>query len=987
MKKFIVAFLGLFMMLGASILYACGPTKIELNLSTQSVSLQLNGEEVDRSTAITVDITGTDDQSVSLDFVYDDDIASATLSQNSEGQNVITITAHNEGNTELVVMTKQGSVKKTVSIEVYNEVTSMAEKTEEIEVGGKSSRYLVKNGTFQMLEQDKLLSFTPSTSTRKNVNWTFEANGTTEYDGAIISGNQIFVPDTFAGDEIVLRATSANNSDVFTTVTLPCIDQINVSNIRIGASIYETSGFDFTTTTEGTALGEVSVEITPNISQYLGSETDRPFENAAYIMVETTLAEGFELIPMVTDVYGIQTDLLKVVSDSKTSNGYIYRVFAKSNTSVNQNFYVSFKVGYSDYDYSVDISSAFADVGEEYGRITVEAAEKIKKISVYKNSADATLNTQTLYSQYSNYLNSGYGQLFKVSLTPDTVLWAEDNQPASGNYIITVQAFDESEVIPVQAFYRSNGVYMPISFTLQDEQWISEEISSTSSKTFEHSLYLKANPEYFEANNLTSKEGITLTFSSVDNSRATKAVINAKIVQTSNEISISGSDETGETVSEIILNSTTAVSTPFYFILHGQTTVDGLSISSNSQYVDISEPKFVSLSNDGENVRFVVDVTLKENYVGLTNSSSSFTIVHENGMQSQPITLNIYFPLTDASVTANNTSASIVLNDNRNYIVENGAVNLNGSLSAGILMLKNGTTTPLMHSFNKSSNGNMAEASVSVGVYDYVEGEISLEEYLSLFANNNGDLEENLNTIIERAEEQNTASAIVAFDSFANDAIRTKKAGYTYIVFTYEGIGIGGGDATFKRIVLVHSYSAVESFAITPSSDRNFSLYASDSVGETGGEIKKTIRVSYSSSDITYRDSDNFEFRTVFGKETYTGRFDPYTHQVVWNGYEANKSPVDAYYQILNVNPQATYIEFTIYALSTNGVQNSPQILYLDYHLTSEDASLNLAGLTGSTSPYQAVLSFTLINADRVEEVTIDGIDDEGIYFEIGSLT
>ena len=986
MKKFIVAFLGLFMMLGASILYACGPTKIELNLSTQSVSLQLNGEEVDRSTAITVDITGTDDQSVSLDFVYDDDIASATLSQNSEGQNVITITALNEGNTELVVMTKQGSVKKTVSIEVYNEVTSMAEKTEEIEVGGKSSRYLVKNGTFQMLEQDKLLSFTPSTSTRKNVNWTFEANGTTEYDGAIISGNQIFVPDTFAGDEIVLRATSANNSDVFTNVTLPCIEQINVSNIRIGASIYETSGFDFTTTTEGTALGEVSVEITPNISQYLGSETDRPFENAAYIMVETTLAEGFELISMVTDVYGNQTDLLEVVSDSKTSNGYIYRVFAKSNTSVNQNFYVSFKVGYSDYDYSIDISSAFADIGEEYSRITVEAAEKIEKVSVYRNGADATLNNQTLYSQYSNYLNSGYGQLFKVSLTPDTVLWAEDNQPASGNYIITVQAFDESEVIPVQAFYRSNGVYMPISFTLQDEQWISEEISSTSSKTFEHSLYLKANPEYFEANNLTSKEGITLTFSSVDNSRATKAVINAKIVQTSNEISISGSDETGETVSEIILNSTTAVSTPFYFILHGQTTVDGLSISSNSQYVDISEPKFVSLSNDGENVRFVVDVTLKENYVGLTNNSSSFTIVHENGMQSQPITLNIYFPLTDASVTANNTSASIVLNDNRNYIVENGAVNLNGSLSAGILMLKNGTTTPLMHSFNKSSNGNMAEASVSVGFYDYVEGEISLEEYLSLFANN-GDLEENLNTIIERAEEQNTASAIVAFDSFANDAIRTKKAGYTYIVFTYEGIGIGGGDATFKRIVLVHSYSAVESFAITPSSDRNFSLYASDSVGETGGEIKKTIRVSYSSSDITYRDSDNFEFRTVFGKETYTGRFDPYTHQVVWNGYEANKSPVDAYYQILNVNPQATYIEFTIYALSTNGVQNSPQILYLDYHLTSEDASLNLAGLIGSTSPYQAVLSFTLINADRVEEVIIDGIDDEGIYFEIDSLT
>ena len=987
MKKFIVAFLGLFMMLGASILYACGSSNIELSLSTQSVSLQLNGEEADKSTTVIADVTGTDDKSLTLDFVYDDDVASATLSQNSEGQNVITITALNEGNTELVVTTNQGSVRQTINIEVYTEVTSMTEKTEEIEEGQKSSRFLVKNGTYQLLDAQQLISFTPPTSTRKNVVWTFEANGTTEYDGASISGNQIFVPDTFASNEIVLIATSANNSDVYTTVTITCIDQIDVSNIRIGASAYETSGFDFTTSSDGTALGEVSVEITPNISQYVDSDTDRPLEDVAYIMVETQLSDGLELIPTITDTNGNATDLLQVVSHSSTASGYIYRVFA-SNTSVNQNFYVSFRVGYSGYDYSVDIASAFADIGEEYSRITVEAAEKIKKVSVYRNGADATLNNQTLYSQYSSSLNSGYGQLFSVSLTPDTVLWGEDEEPATGRYTITLPAVGDGTVNPIQAFYRLNGVYMPISFTLQDGQWVSEEISSTSSKTFEHSLYLRANSEYFTTNDVTIANNIPLTFASVDNSRATKAEVLVNIIQTADEISITG--ETGEAVSEIILNSTTAVSTPFYFILHGQTTVDGLSISSNSQYVDISDPIFVSVNN-GENVRFAVNVTLKEEYIGLTNRATSFTIAHENGMQSEPITLNIYFPLTNASVTANNTSASIVLNDSRNYIVENGVVNLNGSSSAGVLMLKNGTTTPLVHSFNTSTNGNMAQASVSVDFYDFVEGEITLEEYLSLFANNDGDLAENLNTIIERAEAQNTTSAIVTFDSFANNAIRTTDVGYTYIVFTYEGIGLGGGTATFKRIVLVHSYDAVESFAITPASDRSFSLYASDSVGDTGDEIKKTIKVSYSSNDITYKDSDNFVFRTVFfdGENyiNYTGNFDATSRQVEWDGYEAGKSPIDEYYQILNVNPQATYIEFTIYAFSTNGEQNSPQTLYLDYVLTSADASLDQAGLDGPTSPYEAVLSFTIINADRVEEVTIDGIDDEGIYFELGSLT
>ena len=987
MKKFIVAFLGLFMMLGASILYACGPSNIELSLSTQSVSLQLNGEEADKSTTVIADVTGTDDKSLTLDFVYDDDVASATLSQNSEGQNVITITALNEGNTELVVTTNQGSVRQTINIEVYTEVTSMTEKTEEIEEGQKSSRFLVKNGTYQLLDAQQLISFTPSTSTRKNVVWTFEANGTTEYDGASISGNQVFVPDTFASNEIVLRATSANNSDVYTTVTITCIDQIDVSNIRIGATAYETSGFDFTTSSDGTALGEVSVEITPNISQYVDSDTGRPLEDVAYIKVETQLSDGLELIPTITDTNGNATDLLQVVSHSSTS-GYIYRVFA-SNTSVNQNFYVSFRVGYSGYDYSVDIASAFADIGEEYSRITVEAAEKIKKVSVYRNGADATLNNQTLYSQYSSSLNSGYGQLFSVSLTPDTVLWGEDEEPATGRYTITLPAVGDGTVNPIQAFYRLNGVYMPISFTLQDGQWVSEEISSTSSKTFEHSLYLRANSEYFTTNDVTIANNIPLTFASVDNSRATKAEVLVNIIQTADEISITG--ETGEAVSEIILNSTTAVSTPFYFILHGQTTVDGLSISSNSQYVDISDPIFVSVNN-GENVRFAVNVTLKEEYIGLTNSATSFTIVHENGMQSEPITLNIYFPLTNASVTANNTSASIVLNDSRNYIVENGVVNLNGSSSAGVLMLKNGTTTPLVHSFNTSTNGNMAQASVSVDFYDFVEGEITLKEYLSLFANNDGDLAENLNTIIERAEAQNTTSAIVIFDSFANDAIRTTDVGYTYIVFTYEGIGLGGGTATFKRIVLVHSYDAVESFAITPSSDRSFSLYASDSVGDTGDEIKKTIRVSYSSNDITYKDSDNFVFRTVFfdGENyiNYTGNFDATSRQVKWKDGDGNPATIiDKYYQILNVNPQATYIEFTIYAFSTNGAQNSPQTLYLDYVLTSTDASLDQAGLDGSTSPYEAVLSFTIINADRVEEVTIDGIDDDGIYFELGSLT
>ena len=366
MKKFIVGLLGVFMMLGASILYACGSPKIELTLSTQSVSIQLNGNE-DPINIVYADVTGNDDKSISLNFTIQDEIAKASVSQNSEGKNIIEITAINEGETELIVSTKQGNIKKSINIEVYSEVTSMTEKNEDVE--NKSNKFVVKGKT-NTLVADNLISFAPATSNRKEVDWTFATNQSKEYDGAVIEGQTISLPEEFNHSEIVLTATT--HLGINTNITISCLDIIDTSILDIGGSKTLTGDFVY-----ASQNGDVKVEITPNIA----GDTN---ENLAYLSVKylgDIDQRGLEISPIIKDSQGQESSLLYVVSEQIKNSSlgyseYLFRVFAEENKNVNQTFYISFNVGYKDFNYQINTD----DLG--YGQLIVDAREKINSIII-----------------------------------------------------------------------------------------------------------------------------------------------------------------------------------------------------------------------------------------------------------------------------------------------------------------------------------------------------------------------------------------------------------------------------------------------------------------------------------------------------------------------------------------------------------------------------------------------------------------------------
>ena len=537
MKKFIVGFLSVFMMLGASILYACTET-VELEMSTQTISIQLNSDVEDPSATIYANITGTDDKTLNWSLLEKNDvIEDVEISQLSDGRTAITIEAQNVGKNDIVFTTAHGGVQKTVHVEVYTEVTKILNKPEDVET--KSSRFLVKGQTSTLVGAD-YFTFEPSSSDRTQVSWTFEANGTTSYNGAEIVGDQITLPRQFDGS-VVLRATT--HLGVSQTVSIACIDPIDISLIDIGGAKTKTGVFEYISS------GEVAVEITPNIS----GDT---FENLAYLAVKfsgevTSNFGGLDLQALVynedgsllsigsQNVDGSTERLLKVDSDSQRqaqdgSIEYIFKVRALENRNINDVFFVAFNIGYKNYNYHISSD----ELG--FGRIKVNAKEKIQKVSVTKDEIDASNEMQYLYSNYASSMNGGFGQLFEVGLTPKSVT------QASGQIVLSVSTNGlglHSNLSPVLAYTRSSGAYSEIGLEWDPNSsaFVSQPISSTLTDPLKHQIYLKANPDFFTAENEagnpdSSFRGIGISFASVDNPKATQANMSVCVVKSSGSI-------------------------------------------------------------------------------------------------------------------------------------------------------------------------------------------------------------------------------------------------------------------------------------------------------------------------------------------------------------------------------------------------------------------------------------------------------------------
>ncbi len=946
MKKFLVGILSLFLLMGASVLAACGSSKVDLTLSRDSVSILYDKDNLSQEIVVAT-VSGGKNVSVtaSVSNSYEN-IISAKATSVSSNKWEITITALNEGQGEVVVMTNQGNVSKIISVDVYSEVTSMTQNQSENVV---RKNYALRGGSVALIEEN-LLSFQPSNLSRRQITWSI-AN---EIEGATIEGTNLIIDQSYLLDTIVLTATTEKN--VTTNVVLPVIDKIE-QELYLSWSYSLNSQFDLINEDNNT------FRIVPN------EPSDEHYTGYLKLNYDGDLV----ITSVIVDQFGQANDALIVNKNSEDENGYpIYEVYIdREKPNINKNYTLYFEIGYEDYDYNID---TFDNV------VIIEAREIVNDVEIRGENNELIANKNTMTSAqtlYSEYLNS-LGKMFNIEILPTTV------ENYSNKYSISVAIGSVGEAIvpnnecPVKIYYQdkqNNNIIQEIVLTWDEEQgaYISRADANIDYKT----IYLKAHSNLLQQN----VNNVSITFTSVDNTNISstvqlelvKSVSQEQFVFENADFRVDSSQNTTSTIIEKV------------FTLFGQTDVDGISLEVNSENVKIDGP--IKVSNTTDSVTFKILLTLNTNSYGIT-ALDKYRFIHENGLVSDYYDINIFLPLTEAAVVydqGSNATDSVTYNLNNNLIYfENGTTDTSTS-SLSNIMIKNGSTVPVLYRYN-SSNGNNAVAKIKVNYFDLdyiVEGDQQLtqeekneqiNEFKNLINTAPG-----ISQIINGAYANQNVSKYAYFSS-DNKSIITSNVGFTYAVITFTGAGNGdnvdeNGNINIIRIVLIESYVAPSNLTVTPSSDNEITLYSSDTVSSNDKTLtRKTITIDFKNSNVTYIDLTNFEFVSTIRSSTgefLMGNASLSGNSITWE---------NGRYLIENIIVNDYSLSFDIASSSLKGQSSFSDILEIHYKLSVIDST----GTPVFKDVMWTNLSINIKNAQRVESLKWEAKDDEGLYFEIG---
>ncbi len=928
MKKFFVGLLSIFLFLGVAILTACGAEKPVLTLSQDSVEIELYSGDTDGGyQTITADVSGVSDKSISVSGNGYEQIIKLVTQSTTEGKTLITIYGLQEGYAEFVVMTNQGNAFKVVTVEVYSEVSAMQQKVEETT---KKNNYAIRGQSVTLIENN-LLTFEPSQNSRRTITWEL-ATGTTN---ASINGNILTILDEFDQESITLQATTEKG--VTTIVTLPVLDKIE-NDISFEWSYSQNSDFELISE-------DKQYLITPNLPE------DDYYEGYISLNYEGDL----DITPVITTKLGVETNGIIVVRQPNYEGKPLFLVYANKNvTANNEEYIISFKIGYSEYNYSIETLSICP--------IHVIVREKVNDIRISTDSAmDVEGSEQIVYTDYAS--SSEKGKEFVVNILPTTV------KDATNKYSISISRRSAGESIadgsPVEIWYRDtlNGniwVQIPL---MEDESgnYVTDKNNLPSVKK----IYIKAS----ETLKLQSVDGITLTFTSADNSLVS-TYFDLKLIR-----SVSEDDFVFENADFRVDSSKVGVIQKKTFTLQGQTSIEGLSVINNSSNVTISQPKKVN--DDDNSVTFEITLTLNNTSQGIT-SLDSYQIAHANGLLSENFSIDIFLPLKSASVVYNTSNESNSVSDigysNKLYSIYGEVLDENAAESVSKLMLKNGSTTPILYSYN-TSNGQSAVAKLSISYYDFVETETNdITRFKNLINTSAG-----ISEIINKSKENVNQISSIANFTYNNSNLVTKSVGFTYAVLTFSGKGVEkideDGNTSLVRIIFIESYISPEGLVVTPQANKQVTLYANDTVGDRDkNDTTKRITIQFPNSNITYYDILNFDFvsttvdsnnNAVMGDQSRTEK------TVTWT---------KGRYAVTEIVTQSNYISFNIEALTTMSDYAFYDTLMVHYILKTDGQD----GEKLITDIYTPI-KITIKNAQRVEQIVWSNSDKDGIYFEVGS--
>lgn len=943
MKKFFVGLISLFIVLGGIILTACRGNSVEISLSTEYLSIQLV-EGASSEQTVTVTVSGTDDTTVSADARGYEDKIDVWEEPIADGRTLIHIVGKEEtdGYAEVQIRTYQGNATKTIYVEVYSEVSAMEEKIEE---GTRKNNFAIRGDSVELIE-DNLLTFYPSENSRRTITWSL-AEGVTN---ASIDGNILTIDSSYNPLLTSITLIATTELGVSCQLELPVIDRIEERLSLAWAYSRDTQSYETINEYNNTFTIVPRIATNPNYIGYVKLDFDQELDVDGYVLNSN----------------GELTSDLIVEADGEDNFGnQIYSIYSNKNLEnssqdLNRDFVVYFEVGYSGYNYSIST--------RETNPIYINVRERVNDIIISneENNIDNIAGTtQVLYSEYSNT----YGAQYLVEVTPTTVI------DATKRYSISVRIINPNlpagglaDGCPVEFWYQdvnNNNIWTQI--VLEYDALQDVYTTRANNMVSVERIHMKASSSL----NTQNFEGIEITFRSEDNPEITNTFY-AQLVK-----SVSYEDFVFENADFRVDStaSTTDVNITKTFELVGQTSVEGLYIRNNSSHVTISQPAYITSTADS--VTFSITLTLRRESYGIT-SLDSYQICHNNGLESELFDIDIFLPLKEVAVLYDVSNATDSVT---NHLMNNLSYDSNGNVIIGerntlsSIMIKNGSTTPILYAYNTSGE-YQAQANIDVSYYDFVESDtMDIETFKTLLDSQAGIME-----VINGARANINKTSDIAYFSPDYANIITKGVGFTYAVLTFTGKsaevnGEGDGTVTIIKIVLIESYVSPSRMNVSPLSDGQVNLYSAESVATRDEALtKKTITIDFANSGVTYNKIENFDFVSTVK--------DSSGNPIMKNKYvtENSVSWEDGRYTIDNITTTDSFIRFDIETISNFGSFSFFDELEVHYQLIIE----NQEGESEILNVIWTTINITIRNAQRVTNLVWENSDDDGIYFEVG---
>ncbi len=943
MKKFFVGLISLFIVLGGIILTACRGNSVEISLSTEYLSIQLV-EGASSEQTVTVTVSGTDDTTVSADARGYEDKIDVWEEPIADGRTLIHIVGKEEtdGYAEVQIRTYQGNATKTIYVEVYSEVSAMEEKIEE---GTRKNNFAIRGDSVELIE-DNLLTFYPSENSRRTITWSL-AEGVTN---ASIDGNILTIDSSYNPLLTSITLIATTELGVSCQLELPVIDRIEERLSLAWAYSRDTQSYETINEYNNTFTIVPRIASNPNYIGYVKLDCDQELDVDDYVLNSN----------------GELTSDLIVEADGEDNFGnQIYSIYSNkslenSSQDLNRDFVVHFEVGYSGYNYSIST--------RETNPIYINVRERVNDIIISneENNIDNIAGTtQVLYSEYSNT----YGAQYLVEVTPTTVI------DATKRYSISVRITNPNlpagglaDGCPVEFWYQdvnNNNIWTQI--VLEYDALQDVYTTRANNMVSVERIHMKASSSL----NTQNFEGIEITFRSEDNPEITNTFY-AQLVK-----SVSYKDFVFENADFRVDStaSTTDVNITKTFELVGQTSVEGLYIRNNSSHVTISQPAYITSTADS--VTFSITLTLRRESYGIT-SLDSYQICHNNGLESKLFDIDIFLPLKEVAVLYDVSNATDSVT---NHLMNNLSYDSNGNVIIGerdtlaSIMIKNGSTTPILYAYNTSGE-YQAQANIDVSYYDFVESDtMDIETFKTLLDSQAGIME-----VINGARANINKTSDIAYFSPDYANIITKGVGFTYAVLTFTGKsaevnGEGDGTVTIIKIVLIESYVSPSRMNVSPLSDGQVNLYSANSVATRDEALtKKTITIDFANSGVTYNKIENFDFVSTVK--------DSSGNPIMKNKYvtENSVSWEDGRYTIDNITITDSFIRFDIETISNFGSFSFFDELEVHYQLIIE----NQEGESEILNVIWTTINITIRNAQRVTNLVWENSDDDGIYFEVG---